>query len=62
VLVVTYGCYPETDTEPVLSHEHEEIGMFTEDEVDGLTTPAGYRRSITTWFARLRTDAAEPAG
>ncbi len=61
VFIVTYGCYPDTGTEPVLSHEHKEIGLFTEAEVAGLTMPDGYRRSITTWFARLRAYAAEPA-
>jgi 8-oxo-dGTP pyrophosphatase MutT (NUDIX family) len=54
VFTVTYGCYPETDAEPVLSHEHEEAGLFGEQEIGGLTMPDGYKRSITTWFARLR--------
>ncbi|MCS7484826.1 NUDIX domain-containing protein [Umezawaea endophytica] len=56
VFIVTYGCYPDSDTAPVLSHEHKEIGLFTEHEVDGLTMPDGYRRSITTWFTRLSTE------
>jgi len=61
VFIVTYGCHPDTDAAPVLSHEHKQVGLFTEDEVDGLTMPEGYRRSITTWFTRLRADASEPA-
>jgi 8-oxo-dGTP pyrophosphatase MutT (NUDIX family) len=51
VFIVTYGCVPETDVEPVLSHEHEEIGLFSASEVDGLTIPDGYRRSIATWLS-----------
>jgi ADP-ribose pyrophosphatase YjhB (NUDIX family) len=54
VFIVTYGCYPESDTEPVISHEHQEIGRFTEPEVARLTMPAGYRRSIAAWFADAR--------
>lgn len=54
VFVVTYGCYPESDVEPVLSHEHEEIGLFTESEVALLNMPGGYRRSIAAWFTDTR--------
>ncbi|MRH93520.1 NUDIX domain-containing protein [Nocardia sp. SYP-A9097] len=54
VLIVTYGCYPDTAAEPVLSHEHKEIGLFREDKIARLTMPDGYKRSITTWFSRLR--------
>lgn len=54
VFVVTYGCYPESDVEPVLSHEHEEIGLFTESEMALLNMPGGYRRSIASWFVDTR--------
>ena len=57
VFIVTYGCHLGGDSEPVLSHEHKEIGLFTEDEVPGLNMPEGYRRSVATWFERLRADA-----
>ena len=59
VFIVTYGCYPTGDSEPVLSHEHKEIGLFREDQVAGLTMPEGYKRSIATWCTRLREDASE---
>ncbi|GAB3494040.1 NUDIX hydrolase [Amycolatopsis cihanbeyliensis] len=59
VFIVTYGCYPDGDSEPVLSHEHKEIGLFAEHDVPGLTMPDGYKHSIVTWFARLREDAPE---
>ncbi len=54
VFIATYGCYPDGDAEPVLSHEHKEIGLFTESEVHDLNMPDGYRHSIGSWFARLR--------
>lgn len=58
VFIVTYGCYPESDTDPVLSHEHQEVGLFDEDAVTRLNMPDGYRRSIATWFeTRRRTPA-----
>ncbi|WP_405162621.1 NUDIX hydrolase [Nocardia sp. NBC_01499] len=54
VFIVTYGCYPDTDAEPVLSHEHKAVGLFREDEIADLNMPDGYKRSIFTWFAQLR--------
>lgn len=50
VFIATYGCFPETDIEPVLSNEHKEIGLFSSSEIDGLNMPHGYRRSIATWI------------
>ena len=57
VFIVTYGCYPKTDAEPVLSHEHKEIGLFAESEIAGLNIPSGYRRSIAAWFSDTRRTA-----
>ncbi|MFI5778623.1 NUDIX domain-containing protein [Nocardia sp. NPDC051570] len=54
VFIVTYGCYPDTEADPVLSHEHKEVGLFSEDQIAGLKMPDGYKRSIMTWFAQLR--------
>jgi ADP-ribose pyrophosphatase YjhB (NUDIX family) len=54
VFIVTYGCLPETDVEPVLSDEHKQIGLFNANEVDGLNMPDGYRRSIATWINEPR--------
>ncbi len=54
VFIVTYGCISDDDREPVLSHEHKEIGLFTEREVTALKMPDGYKRSVANWFARLR--------
>jgi 8-oxo-dGTP pyrophosphatase MutT (NUDIX family) len=55
VLVVTYGCRAGTDTDPVLSHEHREVGLFTEDEAAALPMPEGYKKSIAAWYAKLST-------
>ncbi|MGW0532268.1 NUDIX hydrolase [Streptomyces sp. NPDC003032] len=53
VLIVTYGCRVLTPgQEPVLSHEHQQIGLFTADEILRLNMPEGYRRSIGAWLAR----------
>ena len=49
---------PDGADEPVLSHEHKEIGLFTEQEVDALNMPDGYKRSIASWFARLHEDGS----
>ncbi|GAU71131.1 NUDIX hydrolase [Streptomyces sp. NBRC 110611] len=53
VLIVTYGCTVlNPEQEPVLSHEHKKVGLFTEQEVPGLTMPDGYKRSIAAWYRR----------
>jgi ADP-ribose pyrophosphatase YjhB (NUDIX family) len=54
VFIVTYGCYPEDVADPVLSHEHKEVGLFTEHEVPGLNMPDGYKRSIAAWYRLSR--------
>lgn len=54
VFIVTFGCTVTSTADPVLSHEHKEVGLFTEDEVASLRMPDGYKRSITGWFSRLR--------
>jgi len=54
VFIVTYGCTTTSTAVPVLSHEHSRIAEFAEHEVPGLRMPEGYKRSIATWFDRLR--------
>ncbi|MBF8184909.1 NUDIX domain-containing protein [Nonomuraea sp. K274] len=54
VLIVTYGATVTTDKPPVLSHEHKQVGLFAEQEVENLRMPQGYKRSIADWFSRLR--------
>ena len=53
VLIVTYGCHLVSTGPPVVSSEHKRAGLFTVADVPGLTMPAGYRRSIATWFGYL---------
>lgn len=58
VLIVTYGCYPENSRPPTLSDEHKGIGFFTLAETGTLHMPAGYKRSIQSWFTHLATTNA----
>ena len=53
VFIVTYGCYPVSDIDPVLSDEHKEISLFARSEVEGLHMPDGYKRSIGAWLERV---------
>lgn len=54
VLIITYGCAVLTpERQPVVSHEHKEVGLFTEAEVPSLVMPDGYKRSIATQYAQL---------
>ena len=57
VVVVTYGTTldpGQDDLAPVVSSEHGQAGLFTPAAVADLPIPAGYRRSIATWYARTR--------
>ena len=60
VFIVTYGCTSTSSAAPVLSHEHSRVAEFAEHEVPGLRMPEGYKRSIATWFDRLRARQAAP--
>lgn len=59
VFIVAYGCHPIGDTQPVLSYEHIDIGLFSENEVASLVMPDGYKRSIAAWYGLLRQNASE---
>ncbi|MFI0484347.1 NUDIX domain-containing protein [Actinomadura sp. 9N215] len=53
VVIVTYGCTVLTpDAEPVVSHEHKQLGLFTADQFPSLRMPDGYKQSIAAWFER----------
>jgi hypothetical protein len=65
VFIVTYGCRlagGQDDVDPVLSHEHKQVALFTEAEVADLVMPAGYKASIAAWFERLRGGLSAQAG
>src|SRR5688572_2329282 len=48
VFIVTYVCTLEGGFAPVLSHEHQEVGLFAPDALPP-ELPDGYRRSIAGW-------------
>ncbi|MFE6757512.1 NUDIX domain-containing protein [Streptomyces sp. NPDC057684] len=53
VLIVTYGCTVLTPRRtPVASSEHKQLGMFTADEVTGLTMPEAYKQAVAAWYRR----------
>jgi len=55
VFIVTYACQLNSGQEaldPVLSDEHQRIGLFTPGEIAGLVMPQGYKDSIATWLTR----------
>jgi 8-oxo-dGTP pyrophosphatase MutT (NUDIX family) len=54
VLVLTYGCHTASTTDPVVSHEHNRAGLFTQAEAAGLPMPDGYKKSIAAWYSRIR--------
>ncbi|MBD2341567.1 NUDIX domain-containing protein [Calothrix sp. FACHB-156] len=53
VLIITYGCYPESFSQMTYSLEHKDVGLFTLEEVNILKMPQGYKKSIQKWFAIL---------
>ena len=53
VVIVTYGCDVARTAPPTVSREHKRAGLFTLAEFPRLAMPAGYKRSIADWFARL---------
>lgn len=60
VVIVTYGCHVLSAVPPVLSNEHKRIGLFAPSEVPDLVMPDGYKRSVSTWFARFNGGSALP--
>ena len=53
VLIVTYGCYPPPFASVTHSPEHKAVGLFTLQEVQALSMPEGYKKSIQAWAAQL---------
>ncbi len=53
VFVVTYGCEPIGAAVPLAGPEHREVALFTRGQVEWLTMPVGYLRSIMRWMDRL---------
>lgn len=59
VLIVTYGCHTSAVTDPIVSSEHKDVGLFTETDAAALRMPEGYKRSIADWYLRTTTQAAQ---
>jgi mutator protein MutT len=57
VLIVTYGCYPETFSTITHSPEHKAVGLFGADEIVALPMPEGYKKSIRGWLEYLHPSA-----
>lgn len=49
VFIVTYGCSLKGDFSPKISHEHEEIGLHSINDLQHINIPGGYARSILNW-------------
>ena len=49
VLIVTYGCVETEQREPVISEEHDRMRWIPLSELDNLTMPMGYKRSIRSF-------------
>ena len=49
VLIITYGCIETERREPVISEEHDRMRWVPLSELDNLTMPEGYKRSIRSW-------------
>lgn len=56
VLILTYGCVAESFNGLAYSAEHEAVGVFRGDELDGIALPPGYARSVRTWMDRRASD------
>jgi 8-oxo-dGTP pyrophosphatase MutT (NUDIX family) len=50
VLILTYGCAESEERQAVISHEHDRLRWVPLSELDSLTMPAGYKRSIRAWI------------
>jgi ADP-ribose pyrophosphatase YjhB (NUDIX family) len=59
ILIVTYGCHLLSEVEPVVSSEHKEAGLFSEDDIAELNMPNGYKRSIAAWYAQVRVESEQ---
>lgn len=59
VFIVTYACRLDGGFLPVLSHEHQEVGLFAADALPE-RLPSGYRNSIASWAATMHAHQMSP--
>jgi mutator protein MutT len=55
VFIVTYGCATTSNEAPVLSGEHNRIRRVRRARRARTADAEGYKRSVATWFDKLRT-------
>lgn len=53
VMIVTYACSNAGEQPVRISHEHKEVGLFTDAELAALPMPDGYRASLRRARARI---------
>lgn len=53
VYISTYGCSTLLDAVITHSPEHKAVGTFSLQEIDELSMPLGYKKSIYAWAGRL---------
>lgn len=51
VFIVAYGCRLRGEFKPALSNEHSEFGLYALADLERISLPAGYIRSIRSWSA-----------
>jgi len=49
VSIVTYGCRLLGEFRPVVSDEHDAVGLHALEDLERIPLPAGYARSIKSW-------------
>jgi 8-oxo-dGTP pyrophosphatase MutT (NUDIX family) len=54
VFIVSYGCRLRGQFKPALSAEHTAFGLHPLGDLDRLTLPVGYRRSIEEWHTHAK--------
>ena len=50
VLILAYGCVADDFTGLAYSAEHGAVGLYRENELDGIELPDGYARSVRAWM------------
>ena len=54
VLILTYGCLELEEREATISDEHDRLRWVPLSELDCITMPVGYKRSIHAWISNSR--------
>jgi len=49
VSIVTYGCRLVGEFKPVVSDEHDSVGLHALEDLERIPLPSGYAKSIRSW-------------